>query len=173
MKPLAILILAALPLLTGCYTTSGYYGGRYGYEAGSSYYYGGSYGYVSRPPYLGFGYPYAYKHHYRHSGIRSHKYPIRKGHSPHHRFHRPNFKSRHHFNRATATYRGSQKHRFKQRSFSRHHYRGSGRVSGVVITVPGRISGVIVSAPAAVSVGQPHSAAVSAGEILTSTMRRR
>lgn len=48
-----------------------------------------------------------------------------------------------------------------------------GRVSGVVITVPGRISGVIVSAPAAVSVGQPHSAAVSAGEILTSTMRRR
>ena len=127
MKPLAILILAALPLLTGCYTTSGYYGGSYGYEAGSSYYYGGSYGYVSRPPYLGFGYPYAYKHHYRHSGIRSHKYPIRKGHSPHHRFHRPNFKSRHHFIRATATYRGSQKHRFKQRSFCRHHYRGSGQ----------------------------------------------
>ena len=125
MKPLAILILVVLPILTGCYTTPGYYGGSYGYVSGSPYYYGGRYGYVSRPPYLGFGYPYAYKHHYRHSGIRSHKHPIRKGHLPRHRFHRPNLKPRFHFDRATGTYRGSQKHRFKQRSFSRHHYRGS------------------------------------------------
>ena len=141
MKPLAILILAALPLLTGCYTTPGYYGAGYGYVSGSPYYYGGSYGYVSgspyyygrkhgyvsRPPYLGFGYPYAFKHHYRHRGVRSHKHSIRKGHSPYHRFHRPNFKSRPHFNRATREYRGSQKHRFKQRSLRRYHYRGTGQ----------------------------------------------
>ena len=141
MKLLAILILVVLPLLEGCYTAPGYYGGgygyvsgspyyyggSYGYVSGSPYYYGGSYGYVSRPPYLGFGYPYAFKHHYRHNGVRSHKHPIRKGHSPNHRFHRPNFKSRPHFNRATGTYRGSQKHRFKQRSLSRYHYRGTGQ----------------------------------------------
>ena len=137
MKLLAILILVVLPLLGGCYTAPGYYGGGYGYVSGSPYYYGGSYGYVSRPPYLGppylgppylgFGYPYAFKHHYRHNGVRSHKHPIRKGHSPNHRFHRPNFKSRPHFNRATGTYRGSQKHRFKQRSLSRYHYRGTGQ----------------------------------------------
>jgi hypothetical protein len=127
MKPLAILILTALPLLAGCYTTPGYYGGSYGYVSGSPYYYGRHYGYVYRPLYLGFGYPYAYKHHYRHSGVRSRKHPIHKGYSPHHRFHRPNFKSRPHFNRATGTYRGSPKNRFKQRSFSRHHYHGSGQ----------------------------------------------
>lgn len=128
MKPPALLILTVLPLLVGCYTTPGYYGGSYGYVSGSPYYYGRSYGYVSRPPYyLGIGYPYAYKHHYRHSGVRSHKHRIHKGHSARHRLHRPNFKPRIHSNRNTGTYRGSQKHRFKQRSFSRHHSRGSGQ----------------------------------------------
>ena len=115
MKPFAILILVVLPLLTGCYTTPGYYGGNYGYAPGPTYY-------------LGFGYPYAYKHqYYRHGDIRPYKQPIRKGHSPRHRFHRPNLKPRFHFDRTTGAYRGNLHHGFKQRSFNRDHYRGSGQ----------------------------------------------
>lgn len=126
MKPSAILILAALPLFMGCYTTPGYYGGSYGYVPGSPYYYGRSYGYVYRPPYLGFGYPYAYKHHFR-SGVRLHNHPTYKGRSPRHRFHRPDLNPRYHFDRTAGTQRGSHHHRFKQRSFNRDHYRGSGQ----------------------------------------------
>jgi hypothetical protein len=206
MKLLAILILAALPLLTGCYTTPGYYGGNYGYMSGSPYYYGGSYGYgsgssyyygrkhgyVYRPPYLGFGYPYAYKHHHRHSGVRSHKHPIRKGHSPHHRFHRPTISRditsiEPPGNTAAAKNTGSSNDRLVviitavQGRVSGAVIKGpsrvsrvviavQGRVSGVVIKVPGRVSGGIVAAPAAVSVGEPHSAAASADEVLASAM---
>ena len=115
MKPLAILILVALPLLTGCYTTPGYYGGNYGYAPGPTYY-------------LGFGYPYVYKHHqYHHGDVRPSKHPIHKGHLPRHRFHRPNLKPRLHFDRTTGAYRGNHHHGFKQRSFNRDHYRGSGQ----------------------------------------------
>ena len=116
MKPLAIFILAALPLLAGCYTMPGYYGGNYGYAPGPSYY-------------LGFGYPYVYKHYnYRHGDVRPYKHPIHKGHLPRHRFHRPNLNPRLHFDRSTGTYRGSHYRRFNQRSFNGdHHYRGSGQ----------------------------------------------
>jgi hypothetical protein len=115
MKPPAILILTALPLFMGCYTTPGYYGG--------------SYGYVSGPPfYRGVGYAGVYEHHYhRHSGVGPHNHPPYKGRSPRHRFHRPDLNPRYHFDRTTGTQRGSDYHRFRQRSLNRDHYHGSGQ----------------------------------------------
>jgi hypothetical protein len=116
MKPLAILILGVLSLLTGCYTTPGYYGGNYGYAPWPTYY-------------LGFGHPFVYKHHYdRHGDVRPSKLPIHKGYLPRHRFYRPNLKPRLHFDRTNGKYRGSHYRRFNQRSFNGdHQYRGSGQ----------------------------------------------
>jgi hypothetical protein len=114
MKSFAILILAVLPLLSGCYTTPGYYGGGYGYAPGPSYY-------------LGFGYPYLYKnHYYRYGVVRPFKHPAYKGYSKHHRFHRPNFTSRRHLDRTIGKNRGNYHHGFKKRSYNRDRYRGSG-----------------------------------------------
>ena len=114
-KPLTILVLTVLPLITGCYTTSGFYGGGYGYAPGPSYY-------------SGFGYPYVYKHHYyRYGDARPYRHPTHKGYLPRHRFHRPNLNPRHHFDRTTGKYRGNHHRGFKQRSFNRDRYRGSGQ----------------------------------------------
>jgi len=114
-KPFAILILAVLPLLTGCYTTPGYYGGGYGYVPGTSYY-------------IGFGYPYVYKNHdYRYGNVHPYKHPTHEGFSKRHRFHRPNFIPRHHFDRTTEAYRGNHHRGIRQRSFNRYRYHGSGQ----------------------------------------------
>ena len=114
MKPSAIFILAVLPLLSGCYTTPGYYGGGYGFAPGSSYY-------------LGFGFPYIYKNHgYRYGTHRFYKHPTYKGYLPRYRFHRPNFTSRYHFDRTIGKSRGNHHHGFNQRSFDSDRYRGSG-----------------------------------------------
>lgn len=115
MKSFAILILAVLPLLSGCYTTPGYYGGGYGYAPGPSYY-------------LGFGYPYDYRnHYYRYGNVRPYKHPTHKGYSKRHRFHRSNFTARHHFDRTIGENRGNDHHGFKQRSFNSGRYRGHGQ----------------------------------------------
>jgi hypothetical protein len=115
MKPFTILILTFLPLLSGCYTTPGYYGGGYGYVPGPSYY-------------LGFGYPYAYKNHdYRYGKFHPYKHPTHKGYSKRHRFHRPNVTPPYHFDRTIGKNRGHYHHGFKQRSFNRDRYRGSGQ----------------------------------------------
>ncbi|MEJ2476357.1 MAG: hypothetical protein P8Y40_02430 [Desulfobacterales bacterium] len=114
MKPFTILILTFLPLLAGCYTTPGYYGGSYGYVPGPSYY-------------LGFGYPYVYKNHdYRYGKFHPYKHPTHKGYSKRHRFHRPNVTPPYHFDRTIGKNRGHYHHRFKQRSFNRDRHRGSG-----------------------------------------------
>lgn len=115
MKPFAILILAILPLLSGCYTTSAYYGGRYVYAPGPSYY-------------LGFGYPYVHKnHYYRYGDVRPYKHFTRKGYFPRHRFHRPNLNPRRHFDRTIGKNRGSRHHGFRHRSLNRDRYRDYGQ----------------------------------------------
>jgi hypothetical protein len=115
MKTSAILIVAVLPLLLGCYATPGYYGGGYGYVPGSSYYFG-------------FGYPDVYEnYYYRYGNVRSYKHPTHYGYSKRHHFHRSNFASRHHFDRTIGENRGNYHHGFKQRSFYSDRYRGSGQ----------------------------------------------
>jgi hypothetical protein len=115
MKPIAILILALLPLLSACYTTPGYYGGGYGYAPGSSFY-------------SGFGFPYVYRnHYYRYGNNRPYKHPAHKGYLKRHRFHRPNFTSRHHFDRTIGANRGNDHHGLRQHSFNNDRYRGPGQ----------------------------------------------
>ena len=115
MKPIAILILSVLPLLSGCYTTPGYYGGSYGYAPAPSYY-------------LGFEYPYVYKqHYYRYGNVHSYKNPYHKSYLPRHRFHRPSLNPRHHFDRKIGKYRGNHHRGFKQSSFNSDRYHGSGQ----------------------------------------------